>query len=228
MQWTLRHLMSESTTYCRLTSDAIHPSLVSGYVNDAQRDVANRIQQVEFERIAVSSTSSGDDKIFLPADCERVLNLSFDTAYGNRTLDQKNLWDVDAKSWGTQSGTPAYYVSYASWLQLYPSPNSNYSLLMRYVARLSDMTNLTAIPSIDTRYHKAVLYGTVAALAARKGDEVQAQFMRSLYERELNAQPSALEQQQRNRAGMHARVATSETERGGQGSNTDRWERSNW
>jgi len=218
--------MSEATTICRLSSDMIQPSMVSHYVNQAQRDVANRIQQVEFERLAVSSTSSGDDKLFIPTDCERVLNLSLDTGFGQRVLDQRNVWDIDAQSSGTQTGTPNYYVSYATWLQLYPSPNSTLSLLMRYVARLSDMTTYSAIPSVDTRYHQAVLHGTVAMLAQRKGDEVQAQFARSLYERELQAQPSALEQMQRNRAGLHAMVQLTQPSTGA--SRTDRWERSNW
>ena len=46
MPWTLHALMSEATTICRLSSDMIQPSMVSHYVNQAQRDVANRIQQV--------------------------------------------------------------------------------------------------------------------------------------------------------------------------------------
>ena len=207
--------MSEATAICKLTSDDIQPSRVSHYVNQAQRDVANRVQQVEFERLAVSSTSSGDDKLYLPADCERILSLSFQTGSVPRTIVQQNLWDKDAQSWGTQSGVPEFYVSYATWLELYPSPNSAYSLGMRYVARLSDMTNYDSIPSVDTRYHQAVLFKTVEYLAVRKGDEPAAAYSASLYDRELRAQPSALEQQQRNRAGMHAAVVTSDSLRQG-------------
>ena len=209
MPWTLRALMSEATIATGLTDDQIVPSTVSLYVNLAQRDIANRIQQVEFERIAVSSTSSGDDKLFLPTDCERVLNLSFDTgnaAVGGRGLRQANLWELDAKSDGTFTGVPDRYLSYATWLELYPSPNSQYSLLMRYVARLSDMTSLTAIPSVDTRYHQAVLFKAVEYLSLmRKGDPVMANVFRSRYEQELTDQPSAKEQRQQNRLGMAGR-----------------------
>lgn len=208
MPWTLRDLMSEATTFARMTSDDIHPSRVSAYVNLAQRDIANRIPQVEFERLAVSSTSSGDDKLFLPTDCERVLNLSFDTgnaAVGGRGLRQTNLWEMDAKSNGTFTGVPDRYESYATWLQLYPSPNSQYSLVLRYMARLSDITNLTAIPSVDTRYHMGVLFKTVEYLALRRGDPVMANVFRQRYEQELNDQPSAREQRQGNRLGMAAR-----------------------
>lgn len=206
MPWTLRDLMSESTTIAKMSGTDIIPSRVSFYVNQAQRDIANRVEQLEFERLAVSSTSSGDDKFYLPADCERVLNLSVNTGYGDRNLPQINMQQMDAQSWGTLTGTPTYYLSYASWLQLYPSPNSQYSLLMRYVARLSDITSLDAIPSVDTRYHQAVLFKTVEYLAMRKADVAGASAAKAFYENELNNQRSVTAQRQLNREGMHASV----------------------
>lgn len=209
MAWTLRDLMSEATATARYGPDDIHPSKVSLYVNQAQRDVANRVQQLEFERLAVSSTSSGDDKMFLPTDCERVLALSFDTGGGNRVITQGNIQQVDGKSWGTATGMPQLYLSYASWVQFYPSPDSSYSLLMRYIARLSDVTNLSSVPSIDTRYHQAVLFKTVEYLANRKQDFATAQAMVVLFEREINEQPSVMAQRQLNRTGMAAGVQLS-------------------
>lgn len=198
--------MSEATAHVKMTSDDIQPSMVSHYVNAAQRDIANRIQAVEFERLAVSSTSSGEPRMFLPSDCERVLNLSYDTGAPPRNLEQKNVWDFDNKSSGTQTGTPRFYVSYASWVEFYPSPNSSYSLIMRYVGRLSDVTNLDSIPSVDTRFHQAVLYKTVSYLAHRKGDEKTAARMDAWYEKEMALQPSAMAQRQMNRTGGHCQV----------------------
>lgn len=219
MPWTLRDIMSEATTVAKMSGTDIQPSRVSFYANQAQRDVANRIQQVEYERLATSSTSSGDDKMFLPTDCERVLNLSFDTWSGNLNIPQRNLQDIDAQSWGTQTGTPEFYVSYATWLELYPSPNSAYSLLMRYVARLSDMTSLDAIPSVDTRYHQAVMFKTAEYLLVRQGNSLAASFD-ALYERELVNQPSARAQRQLNREGMHAALKLS----GGGPPTAGRWD----
>lgn len=198
--------MSEATAIAKLTSDDIQPSRVSFYVNQAQRDVANRVQQLEFERIAVSSTSSGEDKLFLPADCERVLALSFATGASHRIIPQTDLDGFDSRSQGTLTGLPQVYASYASWLEFYPSPDSAYSLQLRYLARLSEVTNLDQVPSVDTRYHQAVLFKTVHYLELRKGDPVRTNWALGLYERELDAQPSARAQRQLNRAGMHARV----------------------
>lgn len=210
MAWTLRFLMSEATAMAGVAGDdAMAPSRVSFYVNQAVRDIANRVGQVEFERLATSSTSSGDDKLFLPTDCERVLNLSFDTGvsgFGGRGIAQTNAWQLDAKSQGTATGVPDYYLSYATWLELYPSPNSNYSLLLRYVARVSDITNLDSIPSVDTRYHQAALFKTASYLAMRQRDLPSASAFDTLYENELSRQRSALAQRQFNRSGFGARV----------------------
>lgn len=206
MPWTLRDIMSVATAIAKLTPEDIMPSRASFFANQAQRDVANRIQQVEFERIAVSSTSSGDDKLFLPTDCERVLALSFDTGGSYRIIPQTSMDVLDSKSMGTATGVPAMYLSYATWVQMYPSPNSSYSLQLRYVARLSDITNLDAIPSVDTRYHQAVVFKAVEYLQHYKGNIEAAHAYRNLYEVELRNQPSATAQRQMNRAGLSARV----------------------
>lgn len=187
--------------------DDIQPSRVSFYVNLAFRDVANRLPAVEFERMAYSSTSSGNPVLFLPGDCERVLNVSITTAVtgvDGQGLRQTNVWDFDAQSAGTQSGVPDRFLSYATWLEFYPSPNSSYSLQMRYMARYSDLTNPASVPSVDTRYHTAGLFRTVEMLALRKGDAAMAGMMHGRYESELMAQPSALAQRQHDRLGFSA------------------------
>lgn len=204
MSWTLRFLMSEATSVAR-TNELI-PSQVSRYVNLAQRDVANRVQQLEFERLAVSSTSSGDDKMFLPTDCERVLSLSFDTGGYQRLIPQVYTDFIDNKSMGTATAKPQYYASYGTWVQFYPSPNSAYSLQMRYIARVSDITNLDSIPSLDTRYHQAVAFKTTEYVAERTGNGALADRMKLKYELELKDQYSVMAQRQLNRTGMGARV----------------------
>jgi len=205
--------MSEATTMTQTTGIECPVSRVSAYVNQAQRDIAERIQQVEFEALAVSSTSSGDDKLYLPTDAVRVLSLSYDTGgspVGGRVIRQCGLDELDAKSSGTAAGAPDRFLSYATWIELYPSPNSAYSLLLRYVKRLSDITNLDSVPSVDTRYHTAVLFRTVEMLHYRKGLVSGAVAARNFYEAELRAMPSATAQRQRTRAGMGLRLQEDE------------------
>lgn len=204
--------MSEATTITQ-TGPEVPPSTVSLYVNAAQRDIAARLPHVEFEALAVSSTTSGEDKLYLPSDCEHILNLSFDTevsGVGGRGIRQAAAWELDAKSAGTQIGVPTMYLSYATWIELYPSPDSAYSLLLRYKQRLSEITNLANVPSIDTRYHRAVLYATVEGLHLRKGEYDKAAMARQLYLRELKDVPNLYALRQQNRSGMGMRYQKDE------------------
>jgi hypothetical protein len=212
MPWTLETLMSEATVISG-TSPEVAVSRVSHLVNQAQRDVASRLPHVEFEVVASSSMSSGNDKMYLPEDCETALALSYDTGasgVGGRVIRQAAPWEFDAKSDGTASGVPTMYLSYATWLEFYPSPDSGYSCLLRYRKRASDITSLTAIPSVDTRYHQAVLLKTVEYLHLRKGEYDKVAAARALYEQELRQVPNLYAIRQQNRSGMGLRYQSEE------------------
>ena len=211
MAWTLEVLMSEATT---ITGSApMVTSRVSHLVNQAIRDVATRLPHAEFEVLASSSISSGSDKLYLPEDYESGIVLSYDTVcstVGGRVLRQVAAWEFDAKSDGTVPGVPTMYQSFATWLELYPSPDSSYSCLLRYKKRLSDITTLTALPSVDTRYHQAVLLKTVEYLHLHKGEYDKVAQARALYEQELRQVPNLYAQRQQNRSGMGLRYQSVE------------------
>jgi hypothetical protein len=211
MPWTLEMLMSESTAITGATG--MPTSRVSHLVNQAIRDVAVRLPHAEFEVLASSSMSSGNDKLYLPEDYESGIVLSYDTGtsgVGGRVIRQASAWEFDAKSDGTEAGVPTMYQSFATWLEFYPSPDSSYSCLLRYRKRISDITSLTALPSIDTRYHQAVLLKSVEYLHLHKGEYDKVAAARALYEQELRQVPNLYAQRQQNRAGMGLRYQSTE------------------
>lgn len=212
MPWTLETLMSEATTISG-TSPEVAVSRVSQLVNQATRDLATRLPHVEFEVYASGSMVSGQDKLYLPDDVETLVALSFDTGAsgtGGRVIRQASPWELDAKSDGTTAGVPMMYLSFASWVEFYPSPDSSYSIVLRYRKRLSEITSLTAIPSVDTRYHQAVLLKTVEYLHLRKGEYDKVAAARALYEQELRQVPNLYAQRQQDRAGMGLRYQSTE------------------
>ena len=212
MAWALQDLMSEATTIAG-TPPGLPTSRVSEVVNRAIRDVSVRLPQVELEVLSLSNTSADEDKIYLPSDCEHVLGLSFNTGVsgvGGRGIRQAAEWEFDAKSSGTETGVPVMFLSYASWVELYPSPDSAYSILLRYKRRPSDITSLTARSSLDTRYDQAVLYKTVEYLHLRKGEYDNVLKARAMYEEELRQMPNLYAIRQQNRAGMGLRYQTKE------------------
>lgn len=212
MSLPLRFLMSEATALAHVV---VEPSVASLYINLAMQDIAIKLPQQERETVAVSSLSSGENRYFLPPDCDQILNLSFLTQTSASTgwpnapswgIRQANVWELDSQSAGTFPGTPQFYVPYASWLELYPSPDSSYSVQLRYLRRFSDLTNLESAPSLATRFHPAVMMRAAELLAERSGDLQRAAYLGQRFLSFMGSTPDTLADRQRNRNGMGMRL----------------------
>jgi len=137
----------------RLGRPDIPQSTISRYVNQAYLDVVNMSDPVAQERIALSSTTSGENRVDLPTDFQTPISLSFLTNVGNsaRTLAVIAADQIDATGF-TPVGVPERYALFADWLELYPSPNSAYSLQFRYGSFATTLTLSADAPSISTAW----------------------------------------------------------------------------
>lgn len=198
--WTLGVVMSEATSLIGNRAD-IPSSTVSLYANQAALDINFAVEPLEQEAIAVSSTTSGENKITLPADFYAVLTVSNLSLSPNLLLTKKNYMDVDSST--TQLGAPHDYVLYDSWMELWPSPDSSYSIQLRYQSRPSVMTATTATPSFDTRFGICWLYKTAAYAAWHVKDFETAGLMDQKFIAELARIPSDLALRQRDRTGQN-------------------------
>ena len=212
MALTLRFLLSEATHLAGVGPE-LAPSRVSEYVNLALSEIATRVPHRELEALAVSSTTSGENRFFLPADLDHVIALSFATeasGEGGRVIRQAAPGEFDAVSQGTSLGVPNLYLSYNTWLELYPSPDSSYSLQLRYKARISELTNPDSVPSLATRYQLGVLYKAAEFMAERSGDFKRAAYLGNRYISFMGSVPDVTEQRQRDRAGLGLRLQSKE------------------
>ena len=150
-KWSLGEMISDLTN--RLGRADIPQSTLSRYTNQAYLDVVDMSDPVAQERIALSSTTSGENRIDLPTDFQIPISLSFLTNIGNsaRTLGVIAPESIDATGF-TPVGIPTRYALFADWLELYPSPNSAYSLQFRYKSFATVMTELSDAPSISTNW----------------------------------------------------------------------------
>jgi hypothetical protein len=165
-QFNLGELCSMATQNVGRRDD-IPASTVSQRVNQAYFEVASSIEDALTERLAVSSTTSGENRIDLPADCFEVLGVTAIWSWSTSTSATSNYRPLRRMSGADtdQQGPfpvaePRGYVQYNSWLELHPSPDSAYSLQMRYRSMVTDMMSLTDVPSIATNYRPAILLKT--------------------------------------------------------------------
>lgn len=143
------------------------------------------------EGLAVSSTTSGGNRIAPPSDYAYPLAVtlyvgSSSTATQSRTttaypLKQRDGAWADAQQGGDLGGVPEAYIPFSTWFELWPSPNSAYSLQLRYGANQPTLVNSTDTPDLNQRWHQAWLYKTAELFHAARGDETGEAFAHMRY-----------------------------------------------
>lgn len=170
-RYTLNELIVFSLQQAGRRSD-IPQSFVSHLVNEAYFEVALDAPPQETERIAVSSTTSGEGKIDLPGDFLEPLSMSLiwrsgSTAASNlsshRTLARISIAEADARQ-PDAIGVPTEFAFYNSWIELYPSPNSAYSLQLRYKSMVTDLVDIDQVPSLSTPWRRAIVWKAVEGI----------------------------------------------------------------
>jgi len=202
--FTLGTLISETTAMLGGRLD-LSTSRVSLYANQALAYIWNTVEHDKSEALAVSSTTSGENRITLPTDLQELVAISNTSAVPPRLLDAWNVADIDS-SW-TYLGTPTQYVQHNDYLELWPTPDSAYSMQLRYKTRATTVSATTATSSLATRYDMAHLYLTASMTADGVKDWESATVYRGRFASEMASIPSDLALRQRARD-LRIRFAT--------------------
>lgn len=188
LQWTLGQIVSHATQALGNRGD-VALSDASFWANEAQRQTWDFVPHNAKEAIAISSTTSGGNRITLPSDFEEMLDLSNLSITPPQPILPTNY--VLADSWTTTLGSPSRYVEFNNWLELVPSPDSSYSIQMRYRKLCSTMTALTDVPSIATKFRYPIFLKTKQLLAEHVTfDAAQAVAASSEFVNYMNALPN--------------------------------------
>jgi hypothetical protein len=198
-------------------------SEASSYANLAYHEVASRINAHRpKEALAVSSTSSGQNRMAMPADFDYSLALtlyipsaSTQTSTGTWTvpLRLRDYRWIDAQPvngnnslTNTTAGIPEAYVVAASWLELWPSPNSAYSMQLRYMTKTPMLINSTDTIILDDRWHQAVLFKTVEFLEMARNNVEGELLARNRYLSYVGSTPNDYALRSKERTGMVMRL----------------------
>jgi len=182
----------------------------SFYANLAAQEISQFAGHLPKEAIAVSSTTSGENRYAIPSDFDYPTALTLyqgsSATTGSRATIAIPLRGQDA-SWADSrdlpdNGIPEHYVFYATFFELYPSPNSAYSMQLRYVARMPALVASTDTLVLDDRWHPAWLYKTVELLEASRNNVEGEAMARNRYLSYVNKIPSDRQLKQRDRGAM--------------------------
>lgn len=188
---TLATLMSEATAALGNRLD-LSASVVSLWANAAQQEVAAMLPHTELMATATLVLGAGSNATVLPADFGEAVDVSRPNSYdsfGYRLLTAVPLREIDNASEGTAQGVANRYAISANSILFYPTSASQDTFTLRYVKVPSDMTALTALPSLHTRYHLPILYKTIENLADRVVDNARALHFRNKFLSAMGATP---------------------------------------
>lgn len=203
--WNLGEIMSAATARAGRRDD-IPLSVVSQWANQAYHDIIEMTQPQLLERLAVSSTTSGENRITLPTDFNSPLVVSWLTNIGStRTLHQVAPDVVDATGF-TPVGVPDSYVLYGNWMELYPSPNSAYSLQVRYNSYATDLLAKADIPSLSSAWRFPVVLRLEKYLHEWLGDYDRAAAATNAFLEHTSFLETDKAKRQKDRAAMRVKV----------------------
>ena len=174
-------------------------SEASFWANAAYEEITTRIEYRTKEALAYSSTTSAENRIDLPSDFEADISLSNISRSAGNNLVKVEGTDIDSRR--TELGVPTRYAIYSTWMELWPSPDSSYSLQLRYHAKLPTLLDSDATPLIDSRWHMGWVYKTTEMLHAARRDAEGEALAKNRYLGFMQSTPSdrALQQRVRNR-----------------------------
>ena len=186
----------------------------SFYANLAAQEVSQYAGHLPKEAIAVSSTTSGENRYALPSDFDYPTALtlyqgSSSTTGTSRMTTAIPLVGRDA-NWGDarslpDDGVPENYVLYSTFFELHPSPNSGYSMQLRYMTKHPTLIASTETLLLDDRWHPAWLYKAVEMLEASRNDIEGEAMARNRYLSYVATVPSDRQLKQRDTRSMSLR-----------------------
>ena len=206
MQLSLAQIWSLATSMAGGRKDWGNSEL-SLNANLALGEVATRIHHRPLESTYTISTTSGTTEYALPTDFGYARSLSMLSTMGGprgKNLDQVEIPWIDSQA--TTSGEPETWALYGTSLYLHPSPNSAYSLALRYQTTVNTMVASTATPNLDERYHMAVAYKLAELLEASRGNIQGEAVARVRYLSYMQSTPTDHALRQRTKEDMHVRV----------------------
>lgn len=186
----------------------------SFYANMALSEIASHVYTTK-EAIAVSSTSSGENRLAFPGDFDYPLGITIFQG-SNSTSPTSNhtavipLTPRDANwvdSQAIQYGMPEHYVYYGTAIELSPSPNSAWSIQLRYMTKVPTLVDSTDTPNLDERWHPGIVYKTVELLEASRNNVEGEAMARNRYINFMSVTPTDRSLKQRDRTGMSVRFA---------------------
>lgn len=165
--------------------DDIDDTTCDLYLNRAFWEVQDAFPFREREKLATFQTIAGVLKYDIPSG-EAIQSLSImDTTqdtFSHVPLDQIDATDYETRFIDDEDnrGVPTKFVREGCLIRLWPTPADVYTVQIRRLIVLADLSNLNSVPSIPQVWHEIIAYGGVERRFIDLGDINRAALFRKL------------------------------------------------
>lgn len=202
---TLGQVISHATSFCGRSD--ILTSTASFYANLALGEVSTRVFHKPKEAFAVSSTTSGENRIGLPPDFDYLLGAG--PVLSTNSDAPIPLLPMEPDQFDSKTsclGQPTNYLVYGEALEFYPTPDSGYSILFRYAAKVPTLVESSETCLLDERWHPGWMWKAASLICASKNNYEGMQLADTAYLNYMTSTPSDRQKTQSVKRGMSMRV----------------------
>jgi hypothetical protein len=159
---------------------------VDTFIDLAEADMSRRLRHWRMEK---RSTAVLDTQYTaLPDDFYEPIRLGITSGdtYRLELVSQADM--MERRMRGTDvAGRPKYYAVTDGSIEVYPTPNDNYTLEMVYYSKIIPLDSTNTSNWILTYFPDAYLYGALLHSAPFLGEDVRLQTWSALYDKSINA-----------------------------------------
>lgn len=180
------------TTYDQLKQDVVNflnnmsaEQAVDTFIDLAEANMSRRLRHWRMEK---RSTAILDTQYSaLPSDFYEPIRLSISSGETHRLELASQADMMSRRERGSDvAGRPKYYAITDGSIEVYPTPNAEYTLEMVYYSKIIPLDRSNTSNWVLTYYPDAYLYGALLHSAPFLGEDARLQTWSALYEKAIN------------------------------------------
>lgn len=179
-------------------------AVIPTFIALAEADINRNIRDYRMEK---RSTAPVDTQYSaLPADWVETIRVTLpDTATRVELASNGSLADMRAQR-GNQPGRPTYYAHTAGGLELFPTPDGEYTVELLYYGKIPALSALTPTNWLLTAAPDVYLYGALIQSAPYLKDDARAAVWAGMYQNAVTNENAASNRARWSGSGLRLRT----------------------
>lgn len=186
MVMTLGEIRDYVRTHMDIEEEDLPDHVLDIFIREGSRKIEYSEQRWPyFEASATLTTTPGMlavPKSSVASDIKEVASITLD----GRNLSWRSMEEL--QTYGQSMGWPRLFSEWGDNFHLWPTPDAEYQLLVRYYRKMRDWVSegAGAVPDLPEELHNTVAQWALHRAYAQQEDLEQAQVHRTIFDQELN------------------------------------------